>query len=768
MQNRTIALAGNPNCGKTTLFNGLTGTNQKTGNWPGVTVEKKEGILKLKDHNVNIVDLPGIYGLSAYSEDEKVTRNYLLSGEADLIINIVDSTNLERNLYLTAQIIEMGIPVLILLNMQDIARKKKIKIDAEKLSKKIKSPILSISAVDKLDMNSVKEKISELLTLNKNQSIQINYANEIEDILSKWEPALVKISKEIGASERWVGVKLLEGDMWTRNKVISKNIISESEIEKETEEIENTLKESTDVIFADYRYGFIHGIVKDTVTKNENKEFVTDKIDKFVLSRFLGIPFFLLVMYLMFWFTINVGGSFIDFFDIFFGTIFVDGFANLLSMVNSPEWLTTILAGGIGAGIQTVATFIPIIFTMFFAMSILEDSGYMSRAAFVMDRFLRTIGLPGKAFIPMIVGFGCTVPGIMATRTLENKKDRYLTIFMAPFMSCGARLPVYVLFAAAFFPKSGGMIVFSIYATGIILAVLTGLLLKNTLFKGEASYFVMELPPYHFPRTKHIFIHTWNKLKEFIFRAGKVIVLIVAIIAFLNSIGTDGSFGNEDTEKSVLAAIGKTINPLFVPLGVEEDNWPASVSLFTGIFAKEAIVGTLNSLYSQNSKDNEVEEGSSEEDEFDFFGGIDEAFSSIPEGLSGVFGSMSDPFGLSMTSETDKDIIAEEIGADRSVIDSMKDYFTPIQAYAYLLFILLYFPCVAAFGAMVGEVGRKMSWLIAIYLTLIGWIVSTLFYQILEGHSFIWIIVPLIMFSAIIFAFSKLGKSSMAINSNEE
>ncbi|MCK5200233.1 MAG: ferrous iron transport protein B, partial [Spirochaetales bacterium] len=352
------------------------------------------------------------------------------------------------------------------------------------------------------------------------------------------------------------------------------------------------------------------------------KKTATDKIDKIVLNRFLGIPIFLAAMYLVFWVTINLGGALIDFFDISFGAIFVDGSAILLDKIGSPGWITAIISTGIGGGIQTLATFVPIMFMMFFMLALLEDSGYMARAAFVMDRFMRVIGLPGKAFIPMLVGFGCTVPAIMATRTLANKRDRYLTIFMTPFMSCGARLPVYALFAAAFFPKNGQTIVFALYMTGIVLAVFTGLLLKKTLFAGESAPLLMELPLYHVPRLKHIFLHTWLRLKGFILKAGKFLIIIIAVLGFFNSLGTDGSFGNEDSEESVLAVAGKVITPIFTPFGVTKENWPASVGLFTGLFAKEVVVGTLNSLYMTAA------ESGTEDDVFNFWEAIGEAFTS--------------------------------------------------------------------------------------------------------------------------------------------
>ncbi len=758
-----IAVAGNPNCGKTTLFNGLTGGKQRIGNWPGVTVEKKEGTLKQSGEELNIVDLPGIYSMAAHSEDEQVARNFILNGNVDLVVNIIDASNLERNLYLTTQLIEMKVPLMLVVNMLDVATKKNITIDMEHLSKHLGIPVIGISAIENKDIQKVKLEIVKALTEKKIPQAHIEYANEIETLISQMKKPLSKFESRFGANARWIAVKLLEGDDFVSHTVLETIPEKMSEFKEGINKTEKILDESMDILIADYKYGFIHGIVKDIVQKRKMKELLTDKIDKVVLNRFAGIPIFLLIMFLLFWFTINVGGAFIDFFDILFGSIFVDGFGALLSGLGSPEWLISILAGGIGAGIQTIATFVPIIFTMFFALSILEDSGYMARAAFVMDRFMRMIGLPGKSFVPMIVGFGCTVPAVMATRTLESKKDRLLTVFMTPFMSCGARLPVYVIFAAAFFPRNAGMLVFSLYMAGIVLAIFTGLILKKTMFKGEPSHFIMELPPYHSPRLRHVMLHTWNRLKLFMLRAGKAIIIIVAVLAFLNSLGTDGTFGNEDSEKSVLASIGKTITPIFQPMGIEKDNWPASVGIFTGIFAKEAVVGTLNSLYSQNQPDEEAvaegDEGGAEGG-FNLMNGIAEAFGTIPENLAGLGGSLLDPFGIGIVRDAgDEKTIQEEFETESNIFVNIRNKFSggTWQAYAYLLFILLYFPCVAAFAAVLREIKAKLGWILALYITLLAWIVATLFYQITVAHQFIWIIIPLAMFGLMIFGFKLLG-----------
>ena len=759
-ESKTIAVVGNPNSGKTTLFNGLTGSTQRVGNWPGVTVEKKEGVIRGAGREVTIVDLPGIYSLTAQSEDERVSRDYILSGEPGLVVNILDGTNLERNLYLTTQLLEMGVPVLAVVNMMDLAETGGIRIDLRQLEKGLGCPVVGISATNKSDLNRVKEAIFAAWGKQVKPEMATVFPAAVEAVLAEWEPKLGPLAQKIGATPRWIGLKLLESDLWVTGKVTVEGTLTPEQIEAGVAGIAAKMNEAAGIILADARYQWIGKVTGRAVTRPKaDRVSASDRIDRVVMHRILGIPIFLAVMYLIFWFTMNIGGSFIDFFDILFGAVFVDGLGALLSAIHTPDWLVTVIAGGIGAGVQTLATFIPVIFMMFFMLSLLEDSGYMARAAFVMDRFMRWIGLPGKSFVPMLVGFGCSVPAIMATRTLENKRDRLLTIFMTPFMSCGARLPVYALFGAAFFGAGAGNMVFSLYLAGIVLAILTGLLMKKTLFKGEASHFVMELPPYHAPRFANIISYTWSRLRIFMFRT-KVIVVVVAILAFLNSMGTDGSFGNEDSPNSVLAQIGKSITPVFEPMGVEKDNWPATVGIFTGIFAKEAVVGTLNSLYHQIDQANAEADSAEAEAEggFDFGAGVREAFASVPEKLSEVWRSLRDPLGLGVVS-SDQKAVAEEVGADQQVYGAMRRYFTqgPMQAYAYLLFILIYFPCVAALGAVLREMGKGYGWLAMSYLTVLAWIVATLFYQLTVGHQWIWIVTALALAGLIVISFAWLG-----------
>ncbi|ORC36265.1 ferrous iron transport protein B [Marispirochaeta aestuarii] len=753
---KTIALAGNPNCGKTTIFNALTGSSAKVGNWPGVTVERREGRLKGSSAETAVVDLPGIYSLSAESEDERVARDFIISGSVDLVISIVDAANLERNLFLTSTILESGIPTVVALNMMDAAKKKGIRIDLKALSDELGCPVLPLSAIQPESLKNFRNELDRTLSSGiPAPKTRIKYSPEIESTIGSWSKKLSGPASELGVTDRFIALSLLEEDPFITEHFGP--LLGEEEIEKALSSIGDLAGTTVDMLIADNRYSWINSLCNTATSRKEEgtKRASRGGLDAILLHRFLGIPIFLGVMYLVFWFTMAVGGSFIDFFDILFGGIFVDGLGTLMAGLGSPEWLTAIIAGGIGGGIQTVSTFIPIIFTMFLMLALLEDSGYMARAAFVMDKAMRAIGLPGKAFVPMLVGFGCTVPAIMATRTLESKRDRFMAIFMTPFMSCGARLPVYALFTAAFFGNLAGGVVFSIYLAGVLLAVLTGLLLKHTLFKGKHTPFVMELPAYHSPRMGHIMNSAWRRLKIYMFRAGKVIILVVLLLSVLNSWGTDGTFGNEDSEESVLSVIGKSITPVFTPMGIVQENWPATVSLFTGLFAKEAVVGTLNALYSQESFGGE--EPAEDEEPWSLAALTVESLASIGENLSGVLDGLLDPLGLGLIS-SDADSLAEELETDDSVFTGLRDNFSPVSAYAFLLFILIYFPCVAALGAAVQETGKGYGTVLVTYLTLLAWIISTLVFQILEGGSLLWITVALLLLAGIFVSFTLMGR----------
>lgn len=720
----TIALGGNPNCGKSALFNAFTGIRQKTGNWPGVTVDRKEGRFSLKGEDVSVIDLPGIYSLDAASIDEQVTRDYLLSRDANLIINVIDASNLERNLYFSIQLREMGIPMVVALNMMDVARKRGIEIDIQALSEELNCPVVPVVATSGEGIGQLKEQISQIEQDADAGAFQVVHEDTVEQAICEIIPQLEGVSDS--ANLRWLAIKLLEGDSHAE-RLAGEELLPLAIQWRQM--IEDRAGEEADIHIADARFGHAHALAQRVIkTHGKVGKTISDRIDRVVLNRWTGVPIFMLLMYLMFMFTINIGGAFIDFFDIAVGAFLVDGLESLLSGFGAPDWIILLTANGIGSGIQVVSTFIPIIACLYLFLSVLEDTGYMARAAFVMDRAMRAIGLPGKAFVPMIVGFGCNVPAVMATRTLENQRERKLTILMNPFMSCGARLPVYALFAAAFFPSNGQNMVFLLYLIGIAVAVLTGMIMRRTLLSGESSGFMMELPPYHLPTLKGVSLRTWDRVKLFIRDAGKVIVFMVLVLNLLNSIGTDGSFGNEESDKSILSAMGQAVTPLFAPLGIQENNWPATVGIFTGVLAKEVVVGTLDSLYTRLA---EQDAGGAVSDEtFDFWSQIDEAFASVPNNLKAITDSLLDPLGLDIGDLDDQQAAAESQEVSSGIFGAMASRFDgQAGAFAYLLFILLYFPCIATIGAITREAGGPWAAFVGAWTTGVAFTTSTVFYQ---------------------------------------
>ena len=662
-----IALIGNPNSGKTTLFNLLTGANQKVGNWPGVTVEKKFGYFKLEQEqeSIELVDLPGIYALEQeYSGiDEKIAQDFLEQSDISLIINIVDATNLERSLVLTQQLMERGIPIILVMNMLDVAEQQGITVSAYKLAQKLGLPVIEMIA-------SRKKGIAEL-------------RNEI-------------------------GLKI--GSTGVASETVADDGVAENN------DVEDKLLQ---------RYHRSRQLINGVVEVSPTHHSLSERIDAVLINRWLGVPFFLLMIYLIFTIAVNLGAVFIDFFDILFAAVLVDGSSWLLREISAPEIIITLVAQGVGGGITLVATFIPVIGFLYLCLSVLEDSGYMSRAAFVIDRAMSGIGLPGNAFVPLIVGFGCNVPAVMAARSLGRDSDRLMTIAMAPFMSCGARLTVYALFAAAFFQQNGQNIVFGLYLLGIALAIFTGWIFRKQLFTDEITPSFQEMPAYHIPIARNILLTTWFRLKSFIFRAGKTIVVVVIALSFLNSISTDGSFGNEDSEESVLSVIGKAITPAFAPLGIEEDNWPATVGLFTGMFAKEAIVGTLDALYSESGA--AVEDGSAP----DLIAATGEAFASIGSELVALSSALTDPLGISIGDVSDLDAVADEQEIETTTLSNMAALFSgPFAAFCYLVFVLLYAPCVAVLGAINKEAGWHWTLLVFGWSTGLAYITATVIYQI--------------------------------------
>lgn len=716
-----IALIGNPNCGKTTLFNLLTGSKQRVGNWPGVTVERKTGTFYYQNNQYNVIDLPGTYSIEtdplSISQDELITREFVLNEKDSIIINIIDATNLQRSLYLTMQLIDLQVPMIVALNMIDAAQTIGEIINQSTLASILGCPVVAVSSTKKVGIQSLYQQIEQAVLIRP-------IANPSIDTLGKDQQAVIaryigELPKDsiIQQFNRWQLIDaLLDSSHYPFNEL---------ELEKLNAcriLLSTWCDNEIDVALASARYDIIDQVCKKVIDKpREINASFSEQLDKLILGRITGIPFFLLVMFVMFNVAINFGSVFIDFFDIICGTIFVDGFSHLLQIVKAPEWLIVILANGLGTGIQTVSTFIPVLVTMFFCLSFLEDSGYLARAAVVVDRGMRCIGLPGKAFVPMLVGFGCGVPAIMGTRALESTRDRIMTICMIPFMSCGARLPVYTLFAVIFFPHYASTVVFALYLLGIFIAVITGLILKMTLLKGQLTPFIMEMPVYRIPTLCSMLKLTWQRLKSFIFKAGKAIVIMVTILSVLNSLGTDGTFGHENSDNSFLSVISKKVTPIFQPMGINQQNWPATVGIFTGIFAKESVIATLNSLYSMEHDKNS--------EQFCLSKGILDALATIPLNLAGMTDIVLDPLGLTLTNK-DVGSLQLDLAIDSATVSQIRTSFVDSAAVmAYLIFILLYTPCAAALGTIYREAGFKWMLFVASWTFIIGWFTATIYYQ---------------------------------------
>ncbi len=708
MTHTKIVLVGNPNCGKTTLFNALTGDTQRVGNWPGVTVEKKTGVYIADEHETQVTDLPGVYSLvssvQGTSQDAQIAALAVANGDADILVNVVDACHLERHLYLTTQLIELGKPLILALNMTDIATLRGITIDTQALSRLLHCPVIVLQAHRQLGITDLKQAIASFV-IAANGTFALPLPPSVQNVLITLETRLLAI----GTPSRLITYyarRIMEGDTV---------LVSDPSIARSI--LDNELGTDIDVLMADARYQAIHQLVMRVQQKRSDaSEHLTARIDRVVLHRFWALPIFFAMMYLMFLLAVDVGGAFQDFFDITTDTVFVQGSAWVLQRLNTPSWLIAVCANGVGKGINTTLTFIPVMASMYFFLSLLEASGYMARAAFVVDKAMRALGLPGKAFVPMIVGFGCNVPAIMAARTLDSERDRLLTVLMSPFMSCSARLAIYAVFVAAFFPTGGQNIVFSLYLIGILMAVITGFMLRNTLLHGQASPLILELPAYHRPSLRRILRETNLRLRYFITRAGKLIIPACVILGGLNALTIDGGLASGDVgHESILALIGQWIVPVFSPMGLYQDNWPAAVGLLTGMLAKEVVVGSLNSLYAQMGHITPLGTMT-----FDFFGSLQTALWSIPQNINALGHALLHPGLASLPNDNLTD----------SVYGVMYRHFDgKVGAYAYLLFISLYIPCVSTMAAIRQEANRKLMWFSIAWSIIVAYTTATLFYQ---------------------------------------
>ena len=703
-----IALAGNPNCGKTTLFNALTGSNQFVGNWPGVTVEKKEG--KLKGHkDVTIMDLPGIYSLSPYTLEEVVARNYLINERPDAILNIVDGTNIERNLYLSTQIMELGIPVIMAVNMMDIVEKNGDKIHIDKLAKKLGCEVVTISALKGTGIKEAADKAVQIAQ-KKGAAVPVHeFDKDVEAVIRTVES---KLGNDIvNEQKRFFAIKLLEKD-----DKITEQMKSVPDVSAEIKQLEDKFDDDTESIITNERYVYISSIIGDCITKNKKNAMTTsDKIDRIVTNRWLALPIFAVVMWIVYYVSVSTVGTIVTDWtnDVLFGEIIPPAIENLLNAIHCADWLQGLILDGIVAGVGAVLGFVPQMLVLFLFLAFLESCGYMARVAFIMDRIFRKFGLSGKSFIPMLIGSGCGVPGIMASRTIENDRDRKMTIMTTTFVPCGAKLPIIALIAGALF-NGASWVAPSAYFVGIAAIICSGIILKKTkLFAGDPAPFVMQLPAYHWPTVSNVLRSMWERGWSFIKKAGTIILMSTIVLWFLMNFGwVDGSFGMLEAEQlndSILASIGSVIAPLFAPLGWGD--WKMAVAAVTGLIAKENVVGTFGVL-----------------------------------------------FGFGEVAEDGQEIWGQLAGS-----------LSTVAAYSFLVFNLLCAPCFAAMGAIKREMNNaKWFWTAIGYQTLLAYVVSLCIYQIgnlfLGGSFGIGTVVAVLLVIGFVYLLVRPYKQSTTLN----
>lgn len=679
---KRVLLVGNPNCGKTTLFNALTGENQRIGNWPGVTVEQKLGYFSCDQQSFELIDLPGVYALTlaehAEAQDARITSDVVARDDMDIIINVVDACHLERHLYLTSQLLELRKPMIMVLNMMDIATHQGIQIQLADLSKQLGCPVIALQAHRKLGLNDLKKEL--VRQQNNPAAASALFARLPQDIVDYFNV----VQKRLNATEFYVY-------RWMEQ--------SES-----IQDMYYVPIEDLDVKVADARYQMIHEwVCRVQKHPHVHQEQLTAKLDRWLLHRIWGVPFFLTILCALFFLAIGVGGAVQNGLDILSKGLFMQLPANILTQINAPPWLLILVTQGIGQSLNVMLTFLPVLAMMYFLLAFLEASGYMARVGFIMDRWMRCLGLPGQALIPMIVGFGCNVPAILAARSMRNERDRLLTILMNPYMSCSARLAIYAVFAAVFFPKHGAWVILSLYGTGILMAILTGWVVRSKYLPGSGSPLLLELPTYHWPTWSRLLRETRLRLWHFMRRAGRVIIPICVVLSALNGVRVN--------HLPILAWIGQWLMPLFAPMGLTSDNWPAVVALLTGMLAKEVVIATLSSLYIQSSQSMAALA------HFDWSVLLQQAGNAI---YSKLFALLTPFSSLVTTAQSSVPTLSQVL----------RDHFpSSIAAYAYLLFILLYIPCVSTMAVIRQEANRSWMWFSVLWSIVLAYTTAVIFYQ---------------------------------------
>ncbi len=715
MKRIKIAVVGNPNTGKTTFINGIAGTDLHIGNWAGVTIEKKEAVFKYKNYEIYLIDLPGIYSLSNDVAEEKITFDYLTTEKPDVVINVIDITNLERNLYLTIQLMEMELPLVLALNMCDEAKKEGIEVNYKKLSRFLCAPAIPISAKKKEGIFKVLDKAIEIYEKGFPKNCELKYKGEIEEEIKRLETVIEKYQPELlnKFPKRFLILSILEGNYFFIGEEIKSEILKEAEFSRK--KLERLFERDISTIIIEARYSIVIGIYKSVIKKRkkENAINLTLKLDNIFLNKYLGFPIFIFIIWILFNATFQISTPYVDWLDSLINNLIIPYTYYLLTDLGVSDWFKSLILDGIITGVGFVLVFIPVLFLLYLFMAFLEESGYMSRVAFLMDRVMSIFGLNGKSFIPLILGFGCNVPAVYSTRTLEDYKIKVLTVLLIPFMSCGARLTVFVFFTTIFFEENKALVILFLYLLGIFVAGVVAFILQKFIIKEEASHFIFELPPYRLPSFKYMLKYSWIKTKAFIKDAGSFILATSVIIWFLLHI----PFGVKNLEDSLFGKISSAIAPIFEPLGF--GNWQATGSLISGFVAKEVVIATMGNIYAEEIKENIPEKTTFKEfNQIVINGFIDanlEALKSIPKILNiNIFGDL----------ETEED-------NNSKLMEAIRKSFTPISALSFLVFLLLYTPCMATIAAIKQELNSYKWVLVSVSISLsTAWIVSFIVYNL--------------------------------------